>query len=115
MRPLLEILHREINGKLDPKLYPYKPRSIPFHIKDKAKSLLKNLESQGFIRKLGPEEASDFFAQVGFVPKISGKLRFVVNFTALNRYVQIQQITNMKYSLFKLTKISLKQFCKIKI
>ena len=61
MRPLLEILHREINGKLDPKLYPYKPRSIPFHIKDKAKSLLKNLESQGFIRKLGPEEASDFF------------------------------------------------------
>ena len=69
MRPPLEILHREINGKLDPKLYPYKPRSIPFHIKDKAKSLLNNLESQGFIRKLGPEEASDFF----FTGRVSSK------------------------------------------
>ena len=33
-------------------------------------------------------EQSEFCAPSGFVPKKSGKLRFVIDFTALNKYVQ---------------------------
>ena len=33
-------------------------------------------------------EQSKFCAPAGFVPKKSGKLRFIIDFTALNKYVQ---------------------------
>ena len=72
----------------DPRLYQYKPRQIPLHIRERAKALLDGLESQGIIRKVQPNKGSQFCAQAGFVPKKGGKLRFVVDFTALNRYIQ---------------------------
>ena len=49
---------------------------------------MTDLESQGVIRRMEANEQSDFCAPTGFVPKKSGKLRFVIDFTALNKYVQ---------------------------
>ena len=47
-----------------------------------------DLESQGVIRRMKLNEHSKFCAPAGFVPKKSGKLWFVINFTALNKYVE---------------------------
>ena len=46
------------------------------------------MELQGVIRRMKANEQSKFCAPAGFVPKKSDKLRFVINFTALNKYVQ---------------------------
>ena len=46
-----------------------------------------DLESQGVIRRMKLNEHTKFCAPSGFVPKKSGKLCFVINFTALNKYV----------------------------
>ena len=43
---------------------------------------------QGIIRRLGPNEKSDVCALAGFVPKKSKKLRFVIDFTSLNKYIE---------------------------
>ena len=50
--------------------------------------MISQLESQGVIRRMEANEQSEFCAPSGFVPKKSGKLRFVIDFTALNKYVQ---------------------------
>ena len=50
--------------------------------------MINQLESQGVIRKMRANEQSEFCAPSGFVPKKSGKLRFVIDFTALNKYVK---------------------------
>ena len=50
--------------------------------------MLSQLESQGVIRWMKANEQSEFCAPSGFVPKKSGKLRFVIDFTALNKYVE---------------------------
>ena len=50
--------------------------------------MISQLELQGVIRKMKANEQSEFCAPSGFVPKKSGKLRFVIDFTALNKYVQ---------------------------
>ena len=50
--------------------------------------MLSQLESQGVIRRMKANEQSEFCAPTGFVPKKSGKLRFVIDFIALNKYVE---------------------------
>ena len=72
----------------DPSVYKYKPRTIPVHIRKRAKELLMGLEKQGIIRKLGVNEPSQFCAQAGFVPKKSNKLRFVIDFSSLCWYIR---------------------------
>ena len=39
---------------------------------------------------MGPNETSEVCAPAGFVPKKSKKLRFVIDFTSLNKYVERQ-------------------------
>ena len=65
---------------LNPDPFPY--TSNP------ARELIGKLESQGLIRRMESNAQSEFCAPSGFVPKKSGKLRFVINFTALNKYVR---------------------------
>ena len=69
-------------------MYRFKPHAIPLHIKVQAKQLLDDLEKQGIIRRLEPNETSDVCAQAGFIPKKSKKLRFVIDFTSLNKYIE---------------------------
>ena len=76
------------NKSLDPVFYRFKPQPIPLNIKPQAKGMISQLESQGVIRRMKANEQSEFCAPSGFVPKKSGKLRFVIDFTALNKYVQ---------------------------
>ena len=45
--------------------------------------------AQGIICRLELNETSDVCAQAGFVPKKSKKLRFVIDFTSLNKYIEI--------------------------
>ena len=86
--PPMEIsLKNNPNSDSDPSLYRFKPRSVPAQLKSQSKDLVGNLESQGVIRRMKPNEHSKFCAPAGFVPKKSGKLRFVIDFTALNKYV----------------------------
>ena len=49
--------------------------------------MLSQLELQGVIRRMKANEQSEFCAPSGFVPKKSGKLRFVIDFMALNKYL----------------------------
>ena len=49
---------------------------------------MSQLESQGVIRRMEANEQSEFSAPLGFVLKKNGKVRFVIDFTALNKYVQ---------------------------
>ena len=72
----------------DPALYCFKPQLIPLNIKPQARGMLSQLESQGVIRKMKANEQSEFCAPSGFLPKKNGILRFVIDFTALNKYVQ---------------------------
>ena len=58
------------------------------HIKTQAQQLLDDLVEQGIIRRMGPNETSDVCSPAGFVPKKSRKLRFVVDFTSLSKYVE---------------------------
>ena len=85
-------MHIAIKGspdsRMDLSLYRYKPRTIPLNIKPQAKRAVSELELQGVIRRMKANEQSKFCAPVGFVPKKSGKLRFVIDFTALNKYAQ---------------------------
>ena len=69
-------------------LYRFKSRPIPLNIKPQARGMMSHLESQGVIRQIKASEQSEFCAPSGFVPKKSRKLRFVIDFTALNKYVQ---------------------------
>ena len=72
----------------DPALYRFKPRPIRLNIKPQARGMMSQLESQGVIRRMEANEQFEFCAPSGFVPKKNGKLRFVIDFTALNKYVQ---------------------------
>ena len=72
------------NRSRDPALYRFKPRPIPANIKPQARGMMTQLESQGVIRRMEANEHSEFCAPSGFVPKKNGKLRFVIDFTALN-------------------------------
>ena len=81
-------LKQALSSKLDPTLYRFKPRTIPLHIKVQAQQLLDDLVTQGIIRRLGLNETSEVCAPAGFVPKKSKKLRFVINFTSLNKYIE---------------------------
>lgn len=58
------------------------------HIKAQAKQLLDDLVTQDIIRRLGPNETSEVCAPAGFVPKKSKKMRFVNDFTSLNKYIK---------------------------
>ena len=79
--PMKIRLKQSLSSKLDPSLYRFKPRTIPLHIKEQAQQLLDDMEKQGIIRQLGPNETSEVCAPAGFVPKKSKKLRFVIDFT----------------------------------
>ena len=81
-------LKQALSSRLDPSLYCFKPCAIPMHIKTEAKQLLDDLVAQGIIRRLEPNETSEVCAQAGFVPKKSKKLRFVIDFTSLNKYIE---------------------------
>merc|ERR1712240_60971 len=85
--PMKIKLKQSLLSKLDPSLYRFKPRTIPMHIKEQAQQLLNDLEKQGIIRRMGPNETSKVCAPAGFVPKKSKKLRFVIDFTLLNKYI----------------------------
>ena len=50
--------------------------------------MMSQLELQGVIRRMKANEQSEFCAPSGFEPKKSAKLRFVIDFTALNKYVE---------------------------
>ena len=67
--PMKIRLKQALSSKLDPSLYRFKPCAIPLHIKAQAKQLLDDLEKQGIIHRLEPNETSDVCAQAGFVPK----------------------------------------------
>merc|ERR1712120_2100 len=84
--PPMEIsLKNNPNSDTDPSLYRFKPRSVPAQLKSQSKDLVGNLESQGVIRRMKQNKHLKFCAPAGFVPKKSGKLRFVIDFTALNK------------------------------
>ena len=85
--PMKIKLKQSLSSKMDPSLYRFKPRTIPMHIKEQAQQLLDDLEKQGIIRRMGPNETSEVCAPAGFVPKKSKKLRFVIDFTSLNKYI----------------------------
>ena len=87
MPPMRIKLKQSLSSKLDPSLYRFKPRTIPLHIKEQAQQLLDNLEKQGIIRQLGPNETSEVCTSARLVPKKSKKLRFVIDFTSLNKYI----------------------------
>ena len=86
--PMQICLKKASSSKLDPSLYRFKPRAIPLHIKTQAKQLLDDLVKQRIIRRLEPNKTSDVCAQAAFVPKKSKKLRFVIDFTMLNKYIE---------------------------
>ena len=89
MLPPIKIeLKQALSSKFDPSLYRFKPRTIPMHIKAQAKQLLDDLVEQGIIRRLGPNKTSEVCALAGFVPKKSKKLRFVIDFTSLKKYIE---------------------------
>ena len=81
-------LKQALSSRLDPSLYHLKPCAIPMYIKTEAKQLLDNLVAHGIICRLEPNETSEVCAQAGFVPKKSKKLRFVIDFTLLNKYIE---------------------------
>ena len=81
-------LRQALSSKLDPSLYRFRPRTIPMQIRVQAQQLLDDLVEQGIIRRMGPNEKSKVCAPAGFVPKKSKKLRFVINFTSLNKYIE---------------------------
>ena len=66
-------------------LYCYKPCPVPAGMRSEAKALIDNLEAAGIIRKVS--ETSETCAPASFVKKKSGGLRFVIDFTQLNRAV----------------------------
>ena len=86
--PMKIRLKQALSSKLDPSLYCFKPHAIPMHIKVEAKQLLDDLVAQGIICRIEPNETSEVCAQAGFVPKKSKKLRFVIDFTLLNKYIE---------------------------
>ena len=83
----MKILLSDVRKEWNSRLYCYKPQPIPFNIRKKACTLIDKLLSQGIIRKVEADEPSSYCTPCQFVPKKSGKLRFVVDFTALNKYV----------------------------
>ena len=87
MPPYENQIEASLSSKLDPSLYRFKPRTILLHIKEQAQQLLDNREKQGIIRRLGPNETSEVCTPAGFVPKKSKKLRFIIDFTSLNKYI----------------------------
>ena len=83
----MKILLKQIRKEWNSRLYSFKPCPIPFNIRKQARQLIYKLLSQGIIRKVGSDESSSYCTPCQFVPKKSGKLRFVVDFMALNKYV----------------------------
>ena len=81
-------LKQALSSKLDPSLYKFRPRTIPMHIRAQVQQLLDDLVEQGIIRRLGPNETSEVCTPASFIPKKSKKLRFVIDFTSLNKYVK---------------------------
>ena len=86
--PMKIKLKQAPSSKLDPSLYKFRPRTIPIHIRVQAQQLLNYLVKQGIIRRMVPNETSEVCAPAGFVPKKAKKLRFVIDFTSLNKYVE---------------------------
>ena len=73
--PPMEIsLRNDPNCANDPSLYRFKPQSVPAQLKSQSRDLVGDLESQGVIRRMKPNEHSKFCAPAGFVPKKSRKL-----------------------------------------
>ena len=83
----MRILLSDTREMWNSRLYVHKPRPIPANIRKKARTLIDKLLKQGIIRRVGADESSKYCAPSQFVPKKSGKLRFVVDFTALNKFV----------------------------
>ena len=68
-------------------LYRFKSQYISLNIKSHGRGLIGKLELQGAISRMKQNEQSKFCAPAGFVPKKSRQLQFVIDFTALNKYV----------------------------
>merc|ERR1712030_282768 len=83
----MRILLSDTREMWNSRLYIHKPRPIPANIRQKARTLIDKLLNQGIIRRVGENESSKYCAPSQFVPKKSGKLQFVVDFTALNKFV----------------------------
>merc|ERR1712074_365353 len=83
----MRILLSDTREMWNRRLYVHKPRPIPANIRKKARTLIDKLLKQGIIRRVGADESSKYCTPSQFVPKKSRKLRFVVDFTALNKYV----------------------------
>ena len=68
--------------------YCYRPHSIPVNIRSEAKKLIETLVHQGVIQECLPNETSEFSAPCSFVPKKSGSLCFIVDYTSLNKFIE---------------------------
>ena len=63
--PMQINLRNDPNSDNDPSLYRFKPRSVPAQLKSQSKDLICDLESQGVIRRMKPNEHSKFCAPAG--------------------------------------------------
>ena len=85
--PMTISIKNSLDKANDPSLHRFKPCAIPLNIKPQARDMISQMELQGVIRRMKPNEQPKFCAPAGFMPKKSGKLRFVIDFTALNKNV----------------------------
>ena len=82
-------MHIAIKGSPDSRMDPVTNPDRFLSISNlRHRGLYLSWSQKGVIRHMKANEQSKFCAPVGFVPKKSGKLRFVIDFTALNKYVQ---------------------------
>ena len=85
--PPMEISLKKPYSLNDPTLYRFKSWSVLAQIKSQSRDLMGDLKLQGVIRRMKLNKQSKFCNPAGFVPKKSEKLQFVINFAALNKYV----------------------------
>ena len=77
---------------IDPSTNPkpkkvYAARPVPLHYEEEAKQLINNLVKEGIIEAVY-EDTCEWISPAFFVPKQSGKLRLVTDFTHLNRFIR---------------------------
>ncbi len=63
------------------------PRRVAHPLMPKVEEALDNMVAQGVIRKLGPDEPSQWCSGMVVVPKANGRLRICVDLTELNKVV----------------------------
>ena len=80
----------EYKIELKPNAQPFAvnaPRRIALPMLKGVKQTLDNMEKQGVIRKLGPNEISQYLSPIVAIPKSNGKVRVCVDYTELNKNV----------------------------